>query len=123
MSDDKDLPHKIYDYNGQFIKNFYFDKLQHLSTSDEYFIGVKNDKIVLMNSKMKECYLEQGYILNSDNTILFKKDNKWGLKTVCGEKRTNAVYDSMFAFRDGLALVKKQGKLFYIDKKGKEYCE
>lgn len=55
----------------------------------------------------------------SDGLTIFKKYNKFGFKSKSGQLIIPAIYDSAFAFSEGVTPVKKNGKWFYIDKKGK----
>jgi hypothetical protein len=55
----------------------------------------------------------------SDGLTLYNKYNKFGFKSKSGQLIIPAIYDSAFAFSEGVTTVKKNGKWFYIDKKGK----
>lgn|SRR5574344_930537 len=49
--------------------------------------------------------------------------NKYGLVGKDGKEIVKPIYDDIGTFQDNLAPVKKDGKDFYIDKKGKEVYE
>ncbi len=61
----------------------------------------------------------QKTILKNDGLILVKKNSKFGFKNKKGQLIIPVIYDSVFAFSEGVAPVKKNGKWFYIDHKGK----
>jgi hypothetical protein len=56
--------------------------------------------------------------------VSYRKGNKWGFVSY-GDKKTVILpkYDEAERFREGLALIKLNGKYGYVDKEGREYGE
>jgi hypothetical protein len=56
----------------------------------------------------------------SDETILVKKDGKYGFLDLPGSEIVPCIYNDAYPFREGLAAVCKDGKWGFVDKTGKE---
>jgi hypothetical protein len=56
--------------------------------------------------------------LQDDMILFYSRDSGYGYYDSDGELVIRSQFDKAFAFRDGLALVEKNGKQMYIDKTG-----
>jgi len=120
IKNSKNKTYDLYNYNGKYIKTLDYDRFILLRSTNEYHFAVKNNKAIIIDNK-SEDFNTPPIILNSENTILYEKDNKWGLKNISGEKITEPIYDEKFSFNENISLVKKDNDFFYIDIYGTEY--
>lgn len=120
IKNDKNNNYDLYNYDGKHIKTVDYDRFVLFHSTKEYRFAEKNNELIIINKKAKE-FNSSPIILNSETTILYEKNQKWGIKNILGEKITEPVYDEKFSFNENISLVKRDGNPFYIDIYGNEY--
>ncbi|MEI9920922.1 MAG: hypothetical protein WDO14_19325 [Bacteroidota bacterium] len=110
----------VYNYDGKFIKRVDYNQFAWFRDVPRYEFGIRNDSLRILDTKGNDVY-SPPIMLNSDETILYQVDKKWGIKKITGEEVTKAVYDNEFVLEYGIALVERDGQRFYIDLQGREF--
>ncbi|WP_165392206.1 WG repeat-containing protein [Pseudomonas tructae] len=96
---------------------------------DGYVVVYENGLGGLMSTSGKQvlpfqydgiAYNTWGGRLINDNLLSVSKEGKWGFVDLTGKVVLPFIYDSRAFFRDGQAIVKREGKHYRIDRKGNE---
>ncbi len=93
-----------------------------LNDSDSDKSGLMNTagKVVLPFEYDAIAYNTWGGRLVNDGLLSVAKEGKWGFVDLSGKLVLPYIYDSRAFFRDGQAIVKRDGKHYRIDRKGNE---
>lgn len=108
------------DEKGDEIIDFKYDYALPFH-NDNAIVSLNNDVFVI--NKKGENILDDTYdnmTLDSEENVYFYQTNAlWGLMDSQGKKLTEALFDSIFSFKDGLAKSAVDGSYGYLDTKGK----
>jgi hypothetical protein len=96
------------------LKGHHFAKCLVFSKNSMMGILDKNGKEVF--DFMARSYEELEFV--DEDLFSFQKDNLWGLVTTNGKEISKAVYEKIFRFREGVAIVKKNNKYGYLTEYG-----
>lgn len=104
------------DYKRQFFKFINGVTAVKIAPNKGWNVINKQGKMIL---KRNYQYLR----VITPTQILAKLNNKWGILSLEGKALIPIQYDKAKPFRNGIALVRKGRRLFYVNKEGEEYFE
>lgn len=109
----------IVDYSNNKVLESQYEAVEKINRNNCYIVK-KDGKQVLIKKDGTEI-LKDGYdeikdiLKNQDAGIIYKKDNKYGIKTMSGEEKISAKYEDLVETRPGIFIAKKDGKYGIID--------
>ena len=108
------------DGKGTLLTDFDYDRIfRYFWSNYQYFITVNGGKkgvIIWTGEEIVPCEMDEIYeMIDSDGCIPLRKGDKWGL--VYCDIATEVIYDD-YKFDGEMAMVKKEGKWYYIDYNG-----
>ena len=108
------------DGKGTLLTDFDYDRIfRYFWSNYQYFITVNGGKkgvIDWTGEEIVPCEMDEIYeMIDSDGCIPLRKGDKWGL--VYCDIATEVIYDD-YKFDGEMAMVKKEGKWYYIDYNG-----
>lgn len=107
----------IIDYSNNVILQNQYDSIQKVFGNDLYVVTVKGKQKIV--NKDNTDVLTKGFdsieqILSSqENAVIYKKDNKYGIMSLTGEKLVDAQYDYLKEAKTGM-FIAQSGNLFGI---------
>ena len=108
------------DGKGTLVTDFVYDRIfRYFWSNYQYFITVNGGKkgvIAINGEEIVPCEVDEIYeMMDSDGCIPLRKGDKWGL--VFYDVATEVIYDD-YKFDGEMAMVKKEGKWYYINAEG-----
>ena len=122
----------VIDTEGNTIIDTKYEDIKIPNPEKAVFICYQNDSTKVLNEKGEEIYTQYENIqplrlqnvlsdlMYEKTTLKYKKDEKYGIIDIDGNKITNAIYEDIdtLQFKEGELLVKENGKYGVINIKG-----
>ena len=109
----------VIDYSSKEILETKYEEIYNINYKEKYYI--KEDGIKKVINKEGKEILRNGFdeILQlSEEGIIYKKNNKVGLKTYEGETKIKPEYEDLLQVKENTIIAKKDGKYGVIDLEG-----
>ena len=112
---------------GELVLDAIYDEVLKVHSNDMYVVKksgkqilVKNDGTEILDSGFDEI---SAILKNTDNGVIIKNQNKYGVKLLTGETKIEAKYDDLKEGKSGTLIAKQNGKYGIIDIDGNEKIE
>lgn len=110
----------VIDRTGKCITGFFFDEMSDFRNGISLAKEGENDYYVYPDGKRQllSSKFEYGEFTEDMAPVMNRKNKRWGFINKKGIMTIEPKYDTVYNFSNGVAMVEKNGKKYYINRKG-----